>query len=86
MDGDVDLVGVPGERFVHGVVHHFVHQVMQAELTGRADIHGRAFAHRLHAAEHLNRVSVVITVGGFTVHFFGVFNFGLQFFRGHSAP
>ena len=91
MNGDFDLVGVAGEGFVDGVVHDFVHQVMQAEFAGRADVHGGAFAHRFHAAEDFDGVGGVVAVGGGAVLVLGVGvlgagEFGLHFFRGHSAP
>ena len=62
VDGDVNPVGVAGQRFVHRVVHHFVHQVMQAELARRSDVHGGALAHRFHAAQHLDGVGGVVAV------------------------
>ena len=48
---DVDPVGVPGERLVHGIVDHLGEQVMQRLLVGAADIHARAAAHRLEALQ-----------------------------------
>src|SRR5208337_836112 len=88
---DVDLVGVAGERLVDRVVHDFVHQVMQTEFTGRADVHGGTLAHRFHAAEDFDRVGGVVSIGRFAVLVLRVVvlrvkEFGLQFFRGHSAP
>ena len=62
MDGDFDLVGVTGERFVDRVVHHFIDQMMQSHLAGGTDVHGGTFAHRLHAAEHFDGVGVVVAV------------------------
>ena len=32
MDGDVNVIGITRQRFVHRVVDHFVHQVVQAHL------------------------------------------------------
>jgi len=40
VNGDFDLVGVSGERFVNGVVNDFVNEVMQTHFSGRADVHG----------------------------------------------
>ena len=62
VNGDVDFVGVTGQRFVDRVVHHFVDQMVQAHLAGRADVHGGALAHRFHAAEHLDGVGGVVAV------------------------
>jgi len=33
MDGDVNLVAVPCQRFVDGVIDHFIDQVMQTRFT-----------------------------------------------------
>src|ERR1039458_8033070 len=67
---------------------------MQTEFSGRADVHGGTFAHSFHAAEDFDGVGGVVSVGGFAVLglrvvcrvVFRVEEFGLQFFRGHSAP
>jgi hypothetical protein len=68
VDGDFDLVGESGQRFVHGVIHDFVHQVVQAKFAGRADVHGGALAHGLHSPEHLDGFGVVfvaaVSIGG----------------------
>jgi hypothetical protein len=46
MDGDHDVIAVPGQRFVDGVVHHLEHQVVQAGAVARvADVHAGALAH-----------------------------------------
>ena len=62
MNGDIDLVGKAGQRFVDRVVHHFIDQVMKPQLAGRTDVHGGALANRLHAAEYLNGVGVILAV------------------------
>jgi hypothetical protein len=49
--GDVHPVGVPGQRFVDGVVHDLPHHVVQATLTGGTDVHTRALADRLEPLE-----------------------------------
>ena len=90
VDGDFDLVGVTGERFVDRVVHDFVHQVVQTHFAGRADVHGGTFAHRFHAAENFDGVGGVVSVaavdGGELSVFCLSFVDGSDFFRGHSAP
>ena len=48
---DVDGVGVPGERLVDGVVDDLPHEVVQAALAGRADVHAGPLPHRLEALE-----------------------------------
>ena len=62
MNGDFDLVGVTGERFVDGVVHDFVDQMMQSDLARRADIHGGTFADGFHSAQHFDGIGSVVPV------------------------
>ena len=58
-DPDEDGVAVAGQRLVDGVVHHLVDQVVQAALTGGADVHAGALADRLQPLEHGDRLGVV---------------------------
>ena len=67
---DVDLVAVAGHGFVHGIVHHFPNEMMQALLAGRADVHRGALAHRFQAAEHFDRGGVVAVARSFAGHRF----------------
>ena len=64
----LDRVAVAGERFVDGVVDHLVDHVVQARaVVGVADIHARPLAHRVQAAQHLDRMrrrSVGVAFGG----------------------
>ncbi len=62
VDDDVDLFGVAGQSLVDGVVDHFVDQMVQAHLAGRADVHGGAKAHRLQAFENLDVFAGVAAV------------------------
>ena len=62
VDDDFDFLGVSGQRLVDGVVDHFVDQVVQPHLAGRADIHGRTKAHRLQAFENLDVFAGVAAV------------------------
>jgi hypothetical protein len=48
-DGDVDGAAVAGQSFVHRVVDHLVHEVMQASVTGGSDVHARPLADRFQA-------------------------------------
>jgi hypothetical protein len=60
---DDHIVGVPGQRFVDGVVHHLEHHVMQAgAVVDVADVHARALAHRLEAAQDGDFAGIVIAV------------------------
>ena len=56
---DVDAVGVAGEGLVDRVVDDLPHQVVQAALTGRADVHAGTLADRLEALEDRDRAGVV---------------------------
>ena len=55
-----DPVAVSGERLVDRVVDDLPDQVVQAALTGRADVHAGALADRFEALEHLDRGGVVL--------------------------
>ena len=50
---------MPSQGFIHGIVHHLVHQVMQPSRTGGTDVHSRALTHRLQAFKNLNLFSAV---------------------------
>src|SRR5690606_32677137 len=50
-EGDLDGVAVAGHRLVHGVVDDLLDHVVQAALTGGADVHAGALADRLEALE-----------------------------------
>ncbi len=91
VNGDFDLVGVTRERLVDGVVDDFIHQMMQPEFAGRADVHRGTFAHRFHAAQNFDGVRGVVAVtpvnrrGGCVFCF--SFSYGrVDFFGRHSAP
>ena len=57
---DLDRVAA-GQGFVDGVVHDLVDQVMQAALTGRADVHARPLANCFEAFEDGDVAGVVRT-------------------------
>ncbi|MEN9862186.1 MAG: hypothetical protein RLZZ515_2668 [Cyanobacteriota bacterium] len=75
IEDDEDFIAMAGERLVHRVVDHLVHQVVQTTGPGGADVHARAFAHRLQAFQHLDLLGAV---GGLN---FGGFAHGFR--RGH---
>ena len=54
VDGDFDVGAITGQRFVDGVVHRLVNEVVETLLGDVADVHGRALAHSLKAFQHLN--------------------------------
>jgi hypothetical protein len=53
-------VGITGQRFVDGVVHHFVHEVVQPALRCGADVHAGALADRLQPLEHRDLARAVL--------------------------
>ena len=55
-----DFRAVPRQGLVHGVVHHFVDQVVQPPGTGAADVHARTFAHRLQPFKDLDLRCAVV--------------------------
>ena len=75
VDGDGDVFAVTGQGLVDGVVHDFVHQMVQAGDGGGADVHTRTLPHRLQALQNLNLGRVIGCV-----HFVD-----LQFVR-HRCP
>ena len=60
---DLDPIGMPGERLVHGIVDDFGEQVMQRLLVGAADIHAGAAAHRLEPFQHLDVTRGIALLG-----------------------
>ena len=56
----LDPVAVAGQRLVHGVVHHLVHQMVQAARPRGTNVHARALAHRLEPFEYLNVRTIVM--------------------------
>ncbi len=54
---------VPGHGFVHRVVEHFGHEMVQRAVVGPADIHARTPPDRFEPLEDLDRGSVVIAAG-----------------------
>src|ERR1700740_1414320 len=69
--------------------------MVQAQFAGGSDVHCRTLANRLHAAEHFNRISVVVAVAVRVrtvnrshrpVFCFGLCDGSINLFGGHSAP
>ena len=59
MDDNFHPVAEAGHSFVDGVVHHFVHEMVQAASVGTADIHGRTLANSGKAFKHGDRTGIV---------------------------
>ena len=55
MHDDLDVIAIARQGFVNGVVHQFLHHVMQAGAVVRvADIHARTLANRIQAPQYLD--------------------------------
>ena len=59
----LDPCGVTGDGFVHRVVEHLCHQMVQGPLIRAADIHAGAFAHRFQPLQHFDGGGVVALLG-----------------------
>src|ERR1041384_3096813 len=57
---DFHAIAVARERFVDGIVYNLVNQMMQTELTGRADVHRRSLSHGLAAFKNCDRSRAVL--------------------------
>ena len=64
VDGDLDVGTVAGQRLVDRVVHHLIDQMVEAARAGIADVHGGAFADRLHAFQNLDVGGIVLRGSG----------------------
>ncbi len=71
MQFNLDPVGVACDGFVHRVVEHFGHKVMERAFIGAADIHAGAFADGFQPFEHLDRGGVVGLIAGAGQEVFG---------------
>ncbi len=58
-NGHFDVGAVAGQRFVDGVVHNFINQMMQTPLGGGADIHTRPLSDGLQPLQNLDLTFVV---------------------------
>ena len=58
----VDALAVARQRLIHGVIHNFVHQMVQSAAVRRADVHAGALANRLQALQHLNLLFAVFAL------------------------
>ena len=95
MDGDFNLGGESGQRFVDRIVDHFIHEMVQTQIASRSDIHRGTFAHRFHPAEHFDGVGVIVVLSAAvisgnrcqaSVFRFSFYDGGIDLFCGHSAP
>src|SRR5206468_12074461 len=64
-----DAVAMAGECLVDGVVRNLENHVVKARaIVGIADVHARAFAHRVEALEDLDRVRAIFILIGVGCH------------------
>ena len=63
VDGDEDEIAEPCQRFVHGIIHNLVYQVMKTPSVCTPDVHGRAFSYWFQALQDrdLNAVQAAET-------------------------
>src|SRR5262249_11988129 len=54
VNGYINVSGKACERFVHGVIHHFVNQMVESHFSVRPDVHCRAKANCFHTPENFN--------------------------------
>jgi hypothetical protein len=55
----LDLGAISGESFIDRVIYNLINEVVEAALTGRADIHAGALADRIEPLEDGNRAGIV---------------------------
>ena len=61
MDDDLDVVAVPRQRLVDGVVEHLEYHVMETRAIGGVpDVHAGALANRIEALQDLDACRVVV--------------------------
>ena len=63
-EGDLDVGGMAGHRFVHGVVEDLRRQVVESVFIGAADVHAGAPAHRFEAFQDFDVAGRVLRPGG----------------------
>jgi hypothetical protein len=66
--GNVDLVREAGHGFVDRIVDDFPHEVVQAHVPRRADVHRGSQSHRFKSAEDFDRLRVVLVTRSFSGH------------------
>ena len=59
IDGHGDVPAVACQRFINGVVHDLIDQVVQTADGGRADIHTRALAHCFQTFQNLDLLCTI---------------------------
>ena len=80
---DVDLLGKARQRFVHGIVHHLPHEMVQSHLARRPDVHRRPQPHGFQSAKHLDGLCIVLVAEALAGYGFQRFS-GSGFFFSHN--
>ncbi len=65
VNNNIDLFGMASERFVDGIIHDFIDQVVQTAHADVADIHRGAFTDRLHPLKDLDAFGAVVFIALF---------------------
>ena len=63
MNRHLDAVAVAGEMFVHGIIQHLAHAMMQRALVRAANIHPGLFADGLESLELAQLGCAIIAIG-----------------------
>ena len=63
MDGHLQVVAVTRQMFVHGIVEHLAHAMVQGALVGAANIHAGLLANGLQPFELAQLGGVIIAIG-----------------------
>ena len=58
-EADINGVAVPGQGFIHRVIHHLVNEMVQTAGPCTADVHARAFPHRFKTLQNLDLLGAV---------------------------
>ena len=65
------MIAVTGQRLIDGVIHNFIHQMVQTRGGGGADIHTRPLAYGFQTFQNLNLgAAVFLCYFGFVRHKF----------------
>ena len=61
-DYDINVVAVPGQSLINGVVYDLINQVVQAPWARRTDVHSRSLTYRFESFKDLNVSCIVIII------------------------
>src|ERR1700730_14639012 len=78
VDRDFNLVGETSKRLIDGIIDNFVDQMVQSQIAGGADVHGRSQAYGFHAAEDFDGVGGVVAIAAVEGANFSLFSFSFD--------